>query len=145
MVKIGYWLSKENGVDKPVPFSGHDTWHAHCSVCGGDALENSVEEPIWSLYCPHCGAEMKNGRSEEEQERLKEAYWEELDRKEKEKQKARRAKMTEEEREAEDLYYAQYSTGMCNPAEYQIKEAQIADLTAKGYDFSFLGCGRKRR
>lgn len=30
-----------------------------CSICGGSALLNKLEQMVLTKYCPHCGAHMK--------------------------------------------------------------------------------------
>ena len=45
-----------------------DAGRAFCSTCGDDALENVIEDYVWSRFCPHCGAKMVNWQSDEERE-----------------------------------------------------------------------------
>ena len=71
-----------------------DEGGAFCSECGGDALENTVEDYVWSRFCPHCGAKMENWQTDEQRE----AADEEWSRKQQEKWE----KMTPEEKAIEE-------------------------------------------
>lgn len=133
-----YWIT---GSDRrPISKDESSTDGAYCSHCGEDAPQNTIEETILSRFCPHCGAEMLNWRTKEEQEKLDDLWWENYHRETEE----RLAKLTPEEREAYELYVARYSTGMLDPAQYEAREAKVKEFETKGYDMSFMGGGKKR-
>ena len=92
MTKTGYWMIKTawdeeirryTEVKRGDPIE--DEGDAFCSECGGDALEDTVEDYVWSRFCPHCGAKMENWQTEEQRKIAEDKSWERYERKQQEK------------------------------------------------------------
>ena len=71
----GYWIKRvawdERLCDYIKVKVGDPTKEAgsvFCSECGEEALENTMEDYVWSRFCPYCGAKMGNPQTDEQRD-----------------------------------------------------------------------------
>lgn len=98
---MAYWMVKTEWDEKLCDYTAEkvgdplgEEGTAYCSECGGDTLENSVEDHVWSRFCPHCGAKMENWQSDEQREIAHDKWWENY----RKKREEERANMTPEQK-----------------------------------------------
>lgn len=105
---MAYWMIEDHGKKRPAdPIE--EEGPAVCSECGGDALESTEEEYVWSRFCPHCGAKMGNWQTEEQREAAFDKSWERY----KAKERERWERMTPEERAFIENNGPRGATGPC--------------------------------